>query len=143
MVMLFIFVFILFVGSVQPIMFMFGLMMVVLFYSFCVYLGMGSYWFSYGLVMVILSGVMVVFMYFLSFIPNEKFELYSMNLMMVFVVFMIVGVDVVMMWDESFVSINLWDFWYSMVNVFLVIVLLVMMVIVVWLSNVNEGAIRV
>lgn len=69
----------------QPVFIVGVLILITLLYSIYIYILMGRYWFRYALVMVMLRGVMVVFIYMVRLFPNESFEIYNL----IYVVFLI------------------------------------------------------
>jgi len=71
----------------QPVFIVRRLIVITLFYSFFIYKIIGSYWFRYLLLLVILRGVLVIFTYIVSLIPNESFEIYRIMFVFVFMFF--------------------------------------------------------
>nr|YP_009158059.1 NADH dehydrogenase subunit 6 [Carrhotus xanthogramma]AKH36475.1 NADH dehydrogenase subunit 6 [Carrhotus xanthogramma] len=133
-----------FVSSMQPMSMISMLILIVLFYSYIMYIVLGGYWFSYALVMVMLSGVLVVFTYMVSLIPNEKFEEYNLLYLLIVMMFMVSGYYMWMyQWKFSFISLSLWYSFFSSMNIFMVSFLLLIMLLVVWLSYYGYGAFRV
>nr|YP_009040879.1 NADH dehydrogenase subunit 6 [Telamonia vlijmi]AIB04200.1 NADH dehydrogenase subunit 6 [Telamonia vlijmi] len=132
-----------FVSSIQPMFMVSSLIMIVVMYSYMLYYMIGGYWFSYALIMVMLSGVLVIFTYMVSLIPNESFENYNLMYIM-FIMMMLVGsfhvIEYKMKW--SIVSLNLWMSFIGMMNMFMVGFLLSIMLLVVWLSYMDYGALR-
>nr|WAQ70312.1 NADH dehydrogenase subunit 6 [Lycosa sp.] len=133
---------VLFIISLQPVFMVSSLIIITLFYSFYIFKLIGSYWFSYLLLLVMLSGVLVVFTYMVSLIPNESFEIYSMVLILFFMFFFMKYYEMFKM-DMGFVSMNLWESYLGMFSLFLISFLLVVMFLVVLLSNMNLGSVRV
>nr|YP_010904385.1 NADH dehydrogenase subunit 6 [Heteropoda venatoria]WCS92213.1 NADH dehydrogenase subunit 6 [Heteropoda venatoria] len=134
---------VMFVSGIQPIFMVSSLIVIVFLYSLYVWSFMGSYWFSYVLIMVMLSGVLVVFTYMVSLIPNEVFETYNLVFLVMFMLMMVGGFYSMYFLDKGFVSFNLWISYLGMFSLYLVIYLLGIMIMVVWISNLNEGAVRV
>nr|AIW06235.1 NADH dehydrogenase subunit 6 [Araneae sp. MT-2014] len=132
-----------FASGIQPIMMVSVLIMIVLLYSKNMWELMGSYWFSYVLVMVMLSGVLIVFTYMVSLIPNESFETYNLIFLSMFIVMMMSEVYGLYNNDKSVMVFNMWSSYLGIFNLFMVVYLLGVMIMVVWLSNLSEGAIRV
>nr|YP_010611003.1 NADH dehydrogenase subunit 6 [Lycosa grahami]WAQ70325.1 NADH dehydrogenase subunit 6 [Lycosa grahami] len=133
---------VLFVISLQPVFMVSSLIIITLFYSFFIFKMIGSYWFSYLLLLVMLSGVLVVFTYMVSLIPNESFEIYGMLFMFLFMFFFVKYYNLFEV-NMGFVSMNLWESYLGMFSLFLVGFLLVIMFLVVLLSNMNFGSVRV
>ena len=48
------------------------------------------FWFRYALIMVMLSGVFVIFIYIASLIPNEEFEIYGIGIFIIFMFIIVV-----------------------------------------------------
>nr|AJR33123.1 NADH dehydrogenase subunit 6 [Cyrtophora moluccensis] len=135
---------VMFILSTQPMMVISSLILTVLVYSIYLYWNLSSFWFSYMLILVLMSGVLVVFTYMMSVLPNEGFEVSSLVMLVLGVVFMTKysGYDEYFM-DMSMGSMKIWMSMTLVISVFLVIYLLVMMVMVVWLSMLEKGAIRI
>nr|YP_010316558.1 NADH dehydrogenase subunit 6 [Leucauge wulingensis]ULD67701.1 NADH dehydrogenase subunit 6 [Leucauge wulingensis] len=133
---------IMFLLGAQPILLMGMLIMMVLIYSFNVYMVMGNFWFSYILMLVMLTGVLVLFSYMLSLIPNSEFEFGSMFLVLVFLLMGYLIGDIYYSYlDYSDYSIFMWIPMMNMMT-FFYIFLFGMMIIVVWLSMMDKGSIR-
>nr|AIT76181.1 NADH dehydrogenase subunit 6 [Pirata subpiraticus] len=132
----------LFVMSLQPVFMVSSLIIITLVYSYFIFKMIGSYWFSYLLLLVMLSGVLVVFTYMVSLIPNESFEVYMMVVVFFFMFFFMKSYSEYSV-NMGFVSINLWESYLGMFSLFLISFLLVVMFLVVMLSNMNMGSVRV
>nr|YP_009655376.1 NADH dehydrogenase subunit 6 [Epeus alboguttatus]QCL18093.1 NADH dehydrogenase subunit 6 [Epeus alboguttatus] len=132
-----------FVSSVQPMFMVSSLILIVMIYSLYMYMMIGNYWFSYALMMVMLSGVLVVFTYMVSLIPNTSFENYNIIYIMGMLMFMMGGMYMMIYMEKgSYISLNLWSSFISMFNIFMISFLLGIMLIVVWLSYLSYGAMR-
>nr|YP_010460113.1 NADH dehydrogenase subunit 6 [Lycosa singoriensis]UUC05160.1 NADH dehydrogenase subunit 6 [Lycosa singoriensis] len=131
-----------FVMSMQPVFMVSMLIIITLFYSFFIFEVIGSYWFSYLLLLVMLSGVLVVFTYMVSLIPNESFEVFGMVFMFFFMFFFVEYFNVFKV-NMGFVSMSLWESYLGMFSLFLISFLLVVMFLVVLLSSMNIGSVRV
>nr|YP_009040719.1 NADH dehydrogenase subunit 6 [Argiope bruennichi]AIA77331.1 NADH dehydrogenase subunit 6 [Argiope bruennichi] len=135
---------VLFVLSIQPMMIISSLIFTVLLYAMYLYWNLSSFWFSYMVILVLMSGVLVVFTYMMSVLPNESFEVSSL-------VMLVLGIIVLYKYSgyEDFIqniSISSMGIWGSVTlvsSMFLVIYLLAMMVMIVWLSMMEKGAIRI
>lgn len=79
-----------FIIRIQPIFIVRRLILIVLIYSYIVYIVIGGYWFRYALVIVMLRGVLVVFTYIVSLVPNERFENYNL-IYLVRIILVLVG----------------------------------------------------
>nr|YP_009131530.1 NADH dehydrogenase subunit 6 [Argyroneta aquatica]AIL95164.1 NADH dehydrogenase subunit 6 [Argyroneta aquatica] len=135
---------VMFLGSMQPIMMVLSLIFILLLYSLFLYKLMVSFWYSYALVMVMLSGVFVIFTYMASLSPNEGFEIYSLIFLVLFMVIVFLNKKVVIIsLISDFVSLNLWVAYLGLFSLFLVVLLLSVMVMVVWVSMKAKGALRV
>nr|YP_009107079.1 NADH dehydrogenase subunit 6 [Oxytate striatipes]AIT96926.1 NADH dehydrogenase subunit 6 [Oxytate striatipes] len=132
-----------FVISFQPLFMVSSLILITLMYSYLIYKITGTFWFSYILLMVMMSGVLVVFTYMVSLIPNESFEIYSLMFFFSFLMMMLLNFNFFFLSDMSFISMNLWMTELSYMNLFLVSFLLVIMLLVVYMSYMEEGAFRV
>nr|YP_010352468.1 NADH dehydrogenase subunit 6 [Brachypelma albiceps]UIO59252.1 NADH dehydrogenase subunit 6 [Brachypelma albiceps] len=132
---------VMFVMSSQPMSLIMMMVVMVFFYSLYMYMGSGTFWYSIVLLLVMLSGVMVVFSYMASMSPNNKFELWYSGVVMM----MLVSYEFWGWWqvDYTFFSMELWNLVVMVVNEFMVIFLLVIMLMVVWLSGWWNGPVRV
>lgn len=119
------------------------LILITLIYSFFLFIFIGVYWFRYALVIVMLRGVLVVFTYIVRLFPNERFEIYSIIYIILFMFLFFRRGYIVYGGDCRIVSINLWVRYVSMFNLFLVVFLLRIMLIVIWVRELSEGAVRV
>lgn len=144
MLILIILIGLLFVRSIQPIFIVRRLILIVLLYSYMIYIIMRGYWFSYALVLVILRGVLVVFTYMVRLIPNERFENYNLLYILIIIVFMIGGYYV-WIYDMKFsgISLRLWFSFVGIFNIFIVRFLLTVILIVIWLRYIGCGALRI
>lgn len=133
-----------FIRRIQPIFIVRSLILIVLLYSYIIYIIIGSYWFRYALVIVILRGVLVVFTYIVRLIPNERFENYNL-LYIIGVIMFLIGRFYVWIYDIKMgvISLNLWRRFFSFFNIFIVVVLLGIILVVVWLRYMGFGALRV
>lgn len=133
-----------FVRRVQPMFIIRILIIIILVYSYILYILLGGYWFSYALVIVMLRGVLVVFTYIVRLIPNERFEEYNILYILGITLFMVGGSYIwVYQWKYSFVSLNLWRSFFRIFNIFIVRFLLLIILLVVWLRYYSWGALRV
>nr|YP_010252261.1 NADH dehydrogenase subunit 6 [Desis jiaxiangi]QTX95134.1 NADH dehydrogenase subunit 6 [Desis jiaxiangi] len=132
-----------FLISIQPMFMIISLIFITLVYSIWIYQIMSTYWFSYALVMVMLSGILVLFMYMISLIPNESFEIYNLIIIFFFLMWGLnVGFEEFKI-DNSFICMNLWMNYVGIFNLFLVSFLLSIMIMVVWLSWCSKGTLRI
>nr|AIA77344.1 NADH dehydrogenase subunit 6 [Argiope amoena] len=135
---------VLFVLSIQPMMVISSLIITILLYAVYLYWHLSSFWFSYMIILVLMSGVLVVFTYMMSVLPNESFEVSSLVLLVLSVILLYKysGYEDYIQ-DVSLGSMGIWMSVTLVVSIFLVIYLLVMMVMIVWLSMMEKGAIRI
>lgn len=134
---------ILFVITLQPVFIVRRLIIITFIYSFFIFNGVGSYWFRYLLLIVILRGVLVVFTYMVTLIPNERFEIYQLMLAFLLILMFIVKWDFFYGFEMSFLTLNLWNRYIGVFNLFLVRFLLVVILLVVLLRGINYGSFRV
>lgn len=132
-----------FIRRMQPIFIIRRLILVVLIYSYIIYIIIRGYWFRYALVIVILRGVLVVFTYMVRLIPNERFENYNLLYMMGIIMFLI-GNFYIWMYDVKIgmISLNLWRRFIGIFNIFIIRILLGIILVVVWLRYIGCGALR-
>nr|UXF58265.1 NADH dehydrogenase subunit 6 [Philodromus sp.] len=131
------------ISSMQPMFMITMMIMIVIVYSYYIYLSMMSYWFSYILVMVMLSGVLVVFTYMITLIPNEVFENYNLLYMCMFIFFGFIGFDYVFFFSNEVVGLIIWNSLLGFLNIFVLVFLFLIMLMVVWFSYLSEGAVRI
>lgn len=135
---------IIFIGRSQPIIIVIRLIFITLFYSYWVMKLIMRFWFRYALIMVMLSGVFVIFIYMASLIPNEEFEIYGIGIFIIFIFIIVVwkygGVgEEILEW----VRLNLWLSYLGGVLVFLGVVLFIVILIVIWVRCKGGRALRV
>lgn len=135
---------IIFIGRSQPIIIVIRLIFITLFYSYWVMKLIMRFWFRYALIMVMLSGVFVIFIYIASLIPNEEFEIYGIGIFIIFMFIIVVwkngGVgEEILEW----VRLNLWLSYLGGVLVFLGVVLFIVILIVIWVRCKGGRALRV
>lgn len=133
-----------FIRRMQPIFIVRRLILIILIYSHIIYIIIGGYWFRYALIIVMLSGVLVVFTYIVSLVPNERFENYNLLYIMGIIMFMI-RIFYVWSYDLKYgiISLSLWRSFFRIFNIFIVSFLLTIMLIVVWFRYIGCGALRV
>lgn len=127
----------------QPVFMVRMLILITIIYSFFLYVIIGGYWFGYAMVMVILRGVLVVFTYIVRLFPNERFEIYNIIYVVFFIIVFLGGEYIIYGGDYRMVRFNLWVRYIRMFNLFLVVFLLRIILIVIWVRMIDEGAIRV
>lgn len=134
----------LFIMRIQPIFIVRRLILIVLIYSYLLYIIMEGYWFGYALVMVILRGVLVVFTYIVRLVPNERFESYNLVYIIGIIILLIEGFYV---WIYDFkyriITLRLWNNFFSIFNIFIISFLLIIILIVVWFRYIGYGALRI
>nr|YP_009172240.1 NADH dehydrogenase subunit 6 [Hypsosinga pygmaea]ALF36397.1 NADH dehydrogenase subunit 6 [Hypsosinga pygmaea] len=134
----------LFMLSNQPMMIIGSLIFIVLLYSLLLYWMFSSFWFSYMVILVMMSGVLVIFSYMMSILPNESFEISGL-LFLFLEIFLIYKTNYSseFVQDVSLEGVKIWWNCSLMYSLFLVMYLLLMMVMVVWISLMERGAIRI
>nr|YP_009744385.1 NADH dehydrogenase subunit 6 [Oxyopes hupingensis]QIE13338.1 NADH dehydrogenase subunit 6 [Oxyopes hupingensis] len=132
-----------FLVSLQPVFMVSILIFMTLFYSYLIYEVIGSFWFSYMLLMVMLSGVLVIFTYMVSLIPNESFEIYNLMVLLSFMMMVFIKWSGLYKMDMSVISMDLWVSYLGLFSFFLVSFLLGIMLLVVVMSYMSEGSFRV
>nr|AUJ21337.1 NADH dehydrogenase subunit 6 [Tetragnatha cf. tincochacae DDC-2018] len=135
---------VMFIWGSHPLLMMGGLVILVLMGFLYLYYELSSFWIGYLLLLVMLSGILVIFSYMLSLIPNLAFESFSM-----FIPLMFLCVSGHMYWNKFNVidmSLYIYSLWASMLKYttfYLVSLLLLLMVIVLYLSIMSSGSLRV
>nr|QHH25571.1 NADH dehydrogenase subunit 6 [Argiope ocula] len=135
---------VMFVLSIQPMMVISSLIFTVLLYAMFLYWNVGSFWFSYMIILVLMSGVLVVFTYMMSVLPNESFEVSSLVMLVLGIIMMYKysGFEEFMS-NISLGSMKIWGNLTLVWSMFLVLYLLVVMIMVVWVSMMEKGAVRI
>lgn len=131
------------VRRLQPIIIITIIIIIVFIYSYFVYISVIGYWFRYILVIVILSGVLVVFTYIISLIPNEIFENYNIIYIYLFLIIRVISYEYILKNINDLIRLIIWVSWYGVLNIFIVSFLFIIILIIVWFRYSSEGAIRV
>lgn len=134
---------ILFVIRLQPVFIVRRLIFITFVYSFFIFISRGTYWFGYLLLIVILRGVLVVFTYMVTLIPNESFEIYHLIIVFLLILILVVKLDFSFFFEMRFLTLNLWISYLGVFNLFLITFLLVIILLVVLLRGINLGSFRV
>jgi len=132
-----------FLRSIQPVLMVVSLIIIVFIYSIFMIMNIGVYWYSYALVLVMLRGVIVVFMYISRLIPNERFEIYNLIFLGIFLWLFVLKYEFNYGYDMRILRFNLWFSCVGMLRLFLVVFLFGIILIVVWIRCFNKGAVRV
>lgn len=103
----------------------------------------GSYWYRYILVLVIIRGVLMLFTYIVSLIPNESFEVIRLVNFVLLLIIMRVKIEVINIEDGGVFSIKIWGIVVGGINLYVVIYLLIIIVMVVWLRGAGIKALRI
>nr|UPL65517.1 NADH dehydrogenase subunit 6 [Metacanthus pulchellus] len=112
-----------------------------------------SFWFSYILLIIMLSGMLVLFTYMASISSNEKFSFSFKMMMMSFLLFMLLGgyffyYDSEMEKMSQIININislikLFSSLTMMITILMVIYLFFTMIVVSSIVNIYEGPLRI
>lgn len=135
---------VLFILRIQPIIIIRRLIFTVLIYSLYLFWYLRRFWFSYIIVLVLIRGVLVVFTYIISVLPNESFEV-SRLIVLVFRIVLIYKnkFHEEIIQDIRLGRIKIWERITIILRLFLVIYLLFIMVMVVWVGIIERGAVRI
>lgn len=137
------FIGILFVLSFQPVFIVRMLIFITFLYSYMIYIKLGTFWFRYVLLMVMIRGVLVIFTYIVSLVPNESFEIYGLVILFFLIrVFIITLSNFYNIENFEYITINLWITYIRFLRLFLVGFLLGIILLVVILGHINNGALR-
>lgn len=90
-----------------------------------------------------LRGVLVVFTYIVALAPNESFEVYGLIILFFIILIFIMRILVNYEIDFSIISVNLWINYLGIISLFLVGFLLGVILLVVSLRYIGDGAFRV
>lgn len=127
----------------QPLFIVRRLILITLIYSFIIYSSLGTFWFRYILLLVIIRGVIVLFTYIVRLIPNESFEIYGLIMFFSFMILIFLGYNISFLIDIRIIRVNLWITLLRIFNLILISFLLVIILLVVYLRYIEEGAFRV
>nr|QDP17901.1 NADH dehydrogenase subunit 6 [Parachtes limbarae] len=118
---------------------------IVLFYFYMSFVMCGGVWFGLVMVLVMLSGVLVIFTYMASLVPNDKFELMQVGYGFIFILCLMVGFDLMMLYgyDVSFLCLKLWDVDFMIYLMFGLSFLLLIMLFIIDIVGSFMGALRV
>jgi hypothetical protein len=119
------------------------LLVVVVVYALEIYFMLLRFWFGYILILILLRGVLVVFTYVVSLVPNERFEYFSFLMILVGILFFIGETRYKVLSSQSLVTTLLWGGVMGGYILYLAIFLLRVIVIVVFVSSPSEGPLRV
>lgn len=133
-----------FISRIQPIFMIRILILIVLAYSYLIYFVLGGYWFGYALIIVMLRGILVVFTYIVSLIPNDRFEEYNLLYIFRLIIFTIGGSYIFIYYNKfRRISLILWGSFFRNFNIFIVRFLLLIILLTVWLRYFGYGALRI
>jgi hypothetical protein len=127
----------------HPIIMVGGLIVFTVWISFISYIRLLTFWYGNLIILVILSGVLVVFTYMASLSPNEGFFLDYWGLAVFMVLVGAAGLGLEGREDMSLVSIKLWVRVDGRMNLFAVVLLFLAMLVVVWVGSYWRGPIHV
>nr|YP_010373795.1 NADH dehydrogenase subunit 6 [Bryanellocoris orientalis]UPI55322.1 NADH dehydrogenase subunit 6 [Bryanellocoris orientalis] len=114
-----------------------------------------SFWFSYILIIIMLSGMLVLFMYMASIASNEKFIMLNYKTIMIFSSIMLMFITFFWYYNvyimNNFLSNKFLDMTLSMlfnsemmyITILMVLYLLLTMVVVSKIVNINNGPLRI
>nr|UNA68704.1 NADH dehydrogenase subunit 6 [Leptocorisa acuta] len=116
---------------------------------------MGSFWFSYILMITMLSGMLVLFMYMASIASNEKFNpsIKMMTMTMLTITVSIVYMYITEQNDKEMISMmimpenislnNLFNMKHKFITMMMVMYLLFTMITVSFIVNISEGPLKI
>lgn len=133
---------IIFIIRIQPLVIIGILLMLVIFYSLNIYFFSLRFWFGYILILIILSGVLVIFTYVIRLLPNENFEFIRFLMIFSFFLFLFFDERYLNLDEQRIIGSLLWEGMIGGYIIFLGIFLLRIMVIVIFLRNPLVGALR-
>nr|YP_010463211.1 NADH dehydrogenase subunit 6 [Capodemus sinuatus]UUJ37735.1 NADH dehydrogenase subunit 6 [Capodemus sinuatus] len=117
-----------------------------------IYMGttLGSFWFSYIILIIMTSGMLVLFMYMASIASNEMFKA-SMKLMVYSITILAISFNInfeemTLNLPKNYLNIMLnWLFNSStmMITIMMVMYLFFVMIVVSKIVNINEGPLRI
>nr|YP_007474878.1 NADH dehydrogenase subunit 6 [Phyxioschema suthepium]AFC77866.1 NADH dehydrogenase subunit 6 [Phyxioschema suthepium] len=132
---------VLFLSFSHPMSLVMVLILLTMYFSFLLYEILGSSWLGIMLMLVMLSGVLVIFSYMASMTFNEMFSMELVSVMTVmFLGVMVLGEGdlvveegVMMMWSSEVIVVVMMMFIY----------LFIMMLMTVWVTEWEEGSVQV
>nr|YP_010463263.1 NADH dehydrogenase subunit 6 [Ischnodemus noctulus]UUJ37787.1 NADH dehydrogenase subunit 6 [Ischnodemus noctulus] len=115
--------------------------------SIFVGLMMGSFWFSYIIMIIMLSGMLVLFTYMASIASNEKFKVSIKLILITMILFMMnmfmkINMEEFTTQDLSIILTQLFSSKSSIIIIMMVLYLLFTMIVVSKTANSNEGPLR-
>nr|YP_009660725.1 NADH dehydrogenase subunit 6 [Loxosceles similis]QCS26178.1 NADH dehydrogenase subunit 6 [Loxosceles similis] len=115
----------------------FGAMVIIIIVS--MYMSLGGFWFSYLLMLIIITGLIVIFSYVVSMMPNEYFgmEFFLLALLLFIAILGFENVNLV----SDIVSLKGWVIMYNIYSLFMLCVLLILMLTVTWICDFGSGAV--
>jgi len=132
-----------FIVSIQPLIMIRVILGVVLLYSLGIYYESIRFWFGYILMLIVLRGVLVIFTYVVSLIPNERFEFLSILVLFVSIFFFFIYKRFIILDNQSLLRVLLWEGLMSGYLIFLGVFLLGIIIIVIFLRRIVDGALRI
>lgn len=132
-----------FMVRIQPLIIIRIILGVVILYSLDIYYESMRFWFGYILILIVLRGVLVVFTYVISLIPNESFEYFSIFFIFLFFLFFFASKKFMIIDNQSLLRILLWEGLIRGYLLYLGVFLLRIIIIVIFLRRVIEGALRI
>lgn len=131
---------VIFIGVCHPIILAFCIIFLSLGFSVYLYKVIGEYWYRYIIILVVLRGVMVVFIYIARLIPNEEFDYIKVIILILFLLVMVgLVVEGIRLMGRRFLSLVLWISLIKEFNLFIVSFLLYIIIGVVYISRIKDG----
>jgi len=134
---------IIFIIRIQPLIIIRIILGVVLLYSLDIYYESISFWFGYILILIVLRGILVIFTYVIRLVPNERFEFFSILVIFLRFIFFIINKKFIIVRNQSLLRILLWEGVIRGYIIYLGIFLFRIIVIVIFLRRVEDGALRI
>nr|YP_010239135.1 NADH dehydrogenase subunit 6 [Atypus karschi]QTH31104.1 NADH dehydrogenase subunit 6 [Atypus karschi] len=140
--MMFLLLMMLFLSSFSSMMMIMMLISFTFIYVIKLYLFLDTFWYSYIVMMIVMSGVLVLFTYMASLSSNESID-FNKSLLFLFLSLMLYNEENMMEEVMETHSVSIWDQKLMNLNIMILIFLLITMFMVVKLSNFNFGSLRI
>lgn len=138
-----IFLGVIFVIRIQPLVIIRIILIIVLLYALDIYYESIRFWFGYILIFIVLRGVIVIFTYVIRLIPNESFEFFSFLVMGLSLFLLFIRKSFIILENQSLFRVLLWEGLIRGFILYLGILLLAIIIIVIFLRRVTDGALRI
>nr|YP_001552175.1 NADH dehydrogenase subunit 6 [Pseudocellus pearsei]ABS71913.1 NADH dehydrogenase subunit 6 [Pseudocellus pearsei] len=132
----------LFLSSNHPVMMIILLMSFTLMTSFKSYLILNNAWFGYTITLIMIGGMMVLFIYMASILPNQKFKISIPTLITSLLIMLLIKHQHIQSWTQNLFNNPMIEFNCSIITIMLTSYLLLTMIIINQSTTHSEGPMR-